>query len=94
MQNDAVLVGERDKSIASLSALQIRDMVVRRKISSREVVESLIRRVDSLDRELHAFCDFDKIQIRAAADGADQAIRDNKVLGPLHGVPIAVKDRY
>ena len=49
-------------------------------------------RIRSLDGKLGAFVDVYADQARLAAEGAEKAIRSGHRIGPLHGIPIALKD--
>lgn len=63
-------------------------------ISSTELVEYLLARIESLDDKLNAFqllCNESAIE---QARSADQALRAGKDLGVLHGIPYAAKDLF
>jgi len=64
----------------------------RRALSPVDVVDALIARIDKLNPKLHAFIDLYPADARLAAEAADRAIRSGHAVGPLHGVPIALKD--
>ncbi|HUL97667.1 MAG TPA: amidase [Usitatibacter sp.] len=61
-------------------------------MTSADVVEAFLARIARHDPKLHAFVEVYANEAREAAADADQAIRENRSLGPWHGVPIAVKD--
>jgi aspartyl-tRNA(Asn)/glutamyl-tRNA(Gln) amidotransferase subunit A len=61
-------------------------------ISSVELVDRLLTRIDAHDDKLHAFVTVYGDDARLAAEGADKAIRSGHKIGPLHGIPIAIKD--
>jgi aspartyl-tRNA(Asn)/glutamyl-tRNA(Gln) amidotransferase subunit A len=63
-----------------------------RTISPVDVVDALLYRIERIDSTLHAFIDVYAADARLAADAADRAIRSGHAVGPLHGVPIALKD--
>ena len=56
------------------------------------VVEAMLARIAAHDAKLHAFIDVYADDARLAAEAADKAIRAGHAVGPLHGVPIALKD--
>src|SRR5438552_17801354 len=56
------------------------------------IVEALLSRIEALNPKLHAFIDVYADDARLAAEAADKAIRSGHMVGPLHGVPIALKD--
>lgn len=75
-------------SISQLSR-RIRD----RNVSPVEVVEACLRRIDTLNPTLNAFVTvIDNARDQASAAAAE--IEAGKWRGPLHGVPVAVKDFY
>ncbi len=61
-------------------------------ITSRELVELCLARIDRHNRALNAVVALDAPAARAAADRADLARAHNAELGPLHGLPITIKD--
>jgi aspartyl-tRNA(Asn)/glutamyl-tRNA(Gln) amidotransferase subunit A len=62
------------------------------RLSPRAVVDALLSRIEAQDRKLHAFVEVYVDEARLAAEAADQAIRSGHAVGPLHGIPIALKD--
>jgi amidase len=60
--------------------------------SSRGVVEQALARIDGRDRELNAFSRVLVDEAIAEAEARDAASAAGETLGPLHGVPIAVKE--
>jgi amidase len=69
-------------------AAAIRD----REISSRDLLEHVIARIERINPALNAVVTTDFERARAAADAADAAQAGGATLGPLHGVPITIKD--
>ena len=61
-------------------------------LTSSALVESLIERIARYDAKLHAFVSVYGDEARAAAAAADAARRAGHAVGPLHGIPVAVKD--
>jgi aspartyl-tRNA(Asn)/glutamyl-tRNA(Gln) amidotransferase subunit A len=66
--------------------------IAARRLSPVAVVEALLARIAAHDQKLHAFIDVYAEGARLAAEAADKAIRSGHAVGPLHGVPIALKD--
>jgi aspartyl-tRNA(Asn)/glutamyl-tRNA(Gln) amidotransferase subunit A len=62
------------------------------RLSPAELTERLLARIERLDGKLHAFIALYAEEARLAAEAAEKAIRAGQSVGPLHGVPIAVKD--
>ena len=61
-------------------------------VSSREVLEHLVSQVDRLNPRLNAVVAFDLDRAREEAAAADRATAAGKPTGPLHGLPMTVKD--
>ena len=59
---------------------------------SRELLELYVGRLERINAELNAVVTLDLDTAREAADAADRMLADGNVMGPLHGVPITVKD--
>ena len=63
-----------------------------RTLSPVDVVDALLARIKKRDPVLHAFIAVYDADARLAAEAADKAIRAGHAVGPLHGVPIGLKD--
>jgi aspartyl-tRNA(Asn)/glutamyl-tRNA(Gln) amidotransferase subunit A len=63
-----------------------------RRLSPVDLVEALLARIRAKDQKLHAFVEVYADEARLAAEAADKAIRSGHRIGPLHGIPIALKD--
>jgi aspartyl-tRNA(Asn)/glutamyl-tRNA(Gln) amidotransferase subunit A len=63
-----------------------------RSLSPVDVVDALLDRIRKRNPSLHAFIAVYEAEARLAAEAADKAIRSGHRVGPLHGVPIALKD--
>src|SRR3989449_6328224 len=64
----------------------------KRTLSPVDAVDALLSRIDRMNPALHAFIDVYASDARLAAEAADRAIRSGHAVGPLHGVPVALKD--
>jgi aspartyl-tRNA(Asn)/glutamyl-tRNA(Gln) amidotransferase subunit A len=62
--------------------------------SATALVEQSLERIAALDGQLHSFVLLTADRARAAARAADAAMKRGKRIGPLHGVPYALKDIY
>jgi amidase len=61
-------------------------------ISSREAVESCLKRLEAVNPKLNAVTVVLAEQARKEADAADKAVKAGGPLGPLHGVPVTIKE--
>jgi aspartyl-tRNA(Asn)/glutamyl-tRNA(Gln) amidotransferase subunit A len=77
---------------ALLSVRELSAAIHARRLSPVELTESLLARIARLDGKLHAFITLYAEDARLAAEAAEKAIRAGHSVGPLHGIPIAVKD--
>lgn len=66
--------------------------IAARRLSPVDVVDALLRRIDRFEPKLQSFVEVYATDARLAAEGADKAIRSGHAVGPLHGVPVALKD--
>src|SRR5947208_2445616 len=73
-------------------AHQLAAEIAARRLSPVDIVEAFLARIAALDGKLHAYIDVYGDDARLAAEAADKAIRSGHSVGPLHGVPIALKD--
>jgi aspartyl-tRNA(Asn)/glutamyl-tRNA(Gln) amidotransferase subunit A len=74
------------------SATELAAAITARELSPVEATEAFLARIASQDQQLHAFIAVYADAARLAAEAADKAIRSGHQVGPLHGVPIALKD--
>jgi aspartyl-tRNA(Asn)/glutamyl-tRNA(Gln) amidotransferase subunit A len=78
--------------LTDLTLLEQAGLLRRAQCSSRELVDAHLARVAALDGKLHAFVEVYAADARALADAADAARKARLPLGPLHGLPIGLKD--
>ncbi len=63
-----------------------------RELSPVELVDAALKRVEQLDERLGVFITVTADQARADARAAEDAVMRGDDLGPLHGVPVSIKD--
>ncbi len=80
--------------LAYSSAVAIAKKIRLRDISSREAVDYFLARVEALDKRINSVVTIDAERARAEAGAADAALARGEVRGPLHGVPMTVKDSF
>ena len=73
------------------SATDMHRAVVSRQVSSREFAEACLARIDDVNPSVNALVDIRSEEALQAADAADAAVMTGISLGPLHGVPTAMK---
>src|SRR5262245_662564 len=80
--------------LAYVSASELAARIRRRDLSPVEVVETFIQRIEARNPSLNAFVYLDFDGARARARDAEGALMAGEQLGPLHGVPSALKDLF
>ena len=78
--------------IFSLSLEELAKKIKDAQLTSVEVCEKYIERIDKFEKDVKAWAHFDKKVLLEKATEADDHRRSGKPVGLLHGVPIAVKD--
>ena len=76
------------------TAAQTAAAVAEGQVSSREVLEHLLGRIEAMDGPINAVVALDAERARKAASAADDAVARGDELGPLHGVPVSIKDSF
>jgi aspartyl-tRNA(Asn)/glutamyl-tRNA(Gln) amidotransferase subunit A len=75
-----------------ISAVGLARLIAGREVSPVEAVAAALARVEQTESQLNAFIQVDAAGASAAARRAEADVVSGKQLGPLHGVPISVKD--
>ncbi|MFQ6125711.1 MAG: amidase [Candidatus Heimdallarchaeota archaeon] len=75
-----------------LSIAKISEQIKTGEISPVELVEQLLARIEQLNIKLNTFVTIDFDRVKQAAKKAEKEIRVGKYRGPLHGIPIGIKD--
>ncbi len=77
-----------------MSATDLATEIAAGNLSSREVLEHLVNRATDLDGPVNSIVQWDLDRAREAARTADEMVRNGDPLGPLHGVPMTIKDSF
>ena len=80
------------QEIYQLSATEISQRLAKGELTSRAVVEALIKRYHDLNKKVGAFTYLDEADVLAQADTSDARRKAGKILGPLDGIPVGIKD--
>lgn len=75
-----------------LGMTDIAAMLINGDVTARALTEESLQRIASTGLRYNAYITLLADQALSAADAADRARREGRLLGPLHGVPIAIKD--
>ena len=80
--------------IPYLTAAGLARLIEKREVSPVEATEAYLERIDDLDFKFKSFLTVCRKQALDAAREAEQAISRGNYLGPMHGIPVAVKDQF
>ena len=80
--------------IPFLSATETTEAIKAKQLSPVEVVNSYLERIDRLDSKFRAYITVCRDEALSAANQAEQDLQSKAELGPLFGVPMAVKDQF
>src|SRR5579862_3073755 len=75
-----------------LTIAETQSLFARRKLSPVELIAALLARIAAHDRGLNVFVRLDAEAALAAARSAEQEIAAGRARGPLHGIPVGIKD--
>ena len=76
------------------SAVQLAALIRRKKIGCLELLDHFLARIERYNPKLNAIIWMDKDRARKRAKAADAALKKGKRFGPLHGVPMSIKESY
>ena len=77
--------------LAYVSATEISATHKEQRGISVEIVNQLLARIEAINPQINAFCTVAAEQARAEAQKAEEKVMGGEEMGPLHGVPIAIK---
>ena len=81
------------KDIPFLTATELSNLIAAREVSPVEAAEAYLDRIDDLDFQFNSYLTITREEALRAAREAEQEIMQGNIRGPMHGVPIAVKDQ-
>ncbi|MDX1375997.1 MAG: amidase [Burkholderiales bacterium] len=84
----------RDEDPCYLDLVEVGRRIATRTLSAVEVTQAMLERIGRLEARLHGYATLTPQAALAAAEQADRELAQGKVRGPLHGVPLAVKDLF
>ncbi len=81
-------------NILELNLTDLSKLIAARELSSAEAVKTALTQLDQLEAKVNAFITVLREQAPAEANKADQEIARGNYRGPLHGVPVTIKDMF
>ena len=83
-----------DQGLCFLSVAEAGRLIERRELSPVQLVQAYLERIEAVDRSLNAFVKLLSSQALSSASAAEREISRGRYRGPLHGIPVAVKDIF
>lgn len=84
----------RDKELSRLTIKETLAGLARGDFSVVELVEHYLKRIEAWDKEIRAWALVDGQGARQRAQQLDADLRRGRLRGPLHGIPVGVKDLF
>ena len=84
----------KTEEFAFTSIVELAPLIQKKEVSPVEVAQAYLDRIDRLNDEYLAYLTILRDEALAAAHTAEQEIVHGRYRGPLHGIPIALKDLF
>ena len=91
-RHSCLSAAEMPTELFRASASQLAELIRHKKVSSLEVVNACLERIAQVNPKLNAVVALVAEDARANAIAADQKLARGEAVGPLHGVPMTIKD--
>lgn len=80
------------EDICFMSACEMRDKINSQELTSQEITETIIERIEQINPMVNAYCTYTFDIARNMAKKADNAVKSGEKLGLLNGIPTSIKD--
>ena len=81
-----------EEDLCFTPATRLAAMVAARELSPVEIIDTVLARIERLEPRINAFATLTAARAREAAKAAEAKVMAGAALGPLHGVPVTIKD--
>ena len=85
-------LSSEDRKLAFTPAYQLKELIKQKKLSPVELLDAIFRRAEEINPKLSAYLTLAQKEASRAACDAEKAVMAGGDLGPLHGIPISIKD--
>ncbi|MCH8898441.1 MAG: amidase, partial [Chloroflexi bacterium] len=82
------------KQIPFLSATELSTLIADKEVSPVEATQAYLDRISEVDAKLNSYITICGEEALSQAKQAEQEIVAGRYLGPMHGIPVAVKDQF
>src|SRR5215813_1738040 len=80
------------EELVKLTATEAASAIARGAISAEDYTRACLERIEALDGDIKAFAHLDREHALAQARRIDERRIEGHAIGPLHGIPVAIKD--
>ena len=95
VNSSAANTPESSADICFLRAVDMAKLIREKKLSAREVMQAHLKQISRVNPKVNAVVTHvPEEQLMAQAAAADESLAKGKLLGPLHGMPVGVKDLH
>ena len=84
--------GPTDSDLPYMSIVQASELMRTQQLSPLELIQAVLKRIDEVEPKVQAFNTIARDEALRAARVAEQEIMSGRYRGPLHGIPVGVKD--
>ena len=84
----------KHESLTEYTAVGLAKLIASGDLSPVEITKAYLERIGKFDHILHSYITVCETEALEAAALAERSVRQKEALGPLHGLPLAVKDQY
>lgn len=77
-----------------LTIREVSELIKRKEISPVELTRLVLNRIDEIDSRVHAYISVLRDEANYAAKESERLISSGTYIGPLHGVPVSIKDIF
>ena len=92
MKSKEEIINLSSEDLCFTPALELRDMIRHKLISPVEVVKTFLNRIEKINPMVNAYCTLVPEMALQSAREAESAIMRGNEIGPLHGIPVSIKD--
>lgn len=78
--------------VLALGAVELRDRLARGALRAVELAQACLERIEALEPDIHAWAWLDSDHVLEQARALDAYRSTGRAIGPLHGLPVAIKD--
>ena len=83
-----------DDALTKLTATEAMDEIARGTVSIEEYCRACVDRIEGMDADIRAFARFDREHALSQARALQERRAERRSMGPLFGIPVAIKDIY